>query len=431
MDEALAINGGKPVRTEPLPLEFPGGHYIDQDEINAVTDVLKRRSPFRFYGLGNPRETELFEQEFGTFCKRKHALGVASGTLALSVALSALGAGPGQEVLVPGYMWVSVISAVVRTGAIPVLVDLDDTFSMDAEDLERKITKKSSVVLLVHMSGAPGHLNDILSVAQSHDLRTISDCSQANGSSFQGKPVGAYGDIATFSFQLNKNMTAGEGGMLVCDDDELFKRAFACHDLGYARDDAGRLDVDSTDYQLWGHGCRMSELTAALCRVQLRKLPRIVQSMHDAKYRIREGIASIPGLALRRIVDEVGDSGPFLISVYPDRDTCLRFIEALAAEGIRTHENGITNIPMTEWSLHLYNKNPSLVHKRSNSPDGFPWTHPLNRDSGYNYEYGVLPVMDDLFSRSALLAIPSVLNDGDVNDIIKAFRKVAGHMHSA
>ena len=431
MKETLAINGGTPVRTEPLPLEFPGGHYIDQDEIDAVTDVLKRRSPFRFYGLENPREAELFEQEFAQICGRKHALGVASGTLALSVALSALGVGPGQEVLVPGYMWVSVISAVVRAGAIPVLVDLDDTFSMDPRDLEKKVSRKSTVVLLVHMSGAPGHLDDILSIARSHDLRTISDCSQANGASFQGTPAGKYGDIATFSFQLNKNMTAGEGGIIVCDDDQLFKRVFACHDLGYARDAAGRLDVDNTDCQLWGQGCRMSELTAALCRVQLRKLPTIVNNMRRAKYRIRGEIGSIPGLKLRRIVDPEGDSSPFLISIYPDRGICRRFIAALSAEGIRTHDRGITNIPMSEWSLHLYNKNPSLVQKRSNSADGFPWTHPLNRDSNYNYEYGALPAMDDLFSRSALLAIPSVLGDGDESDIIKAFYKVAAYIQLA
>jgi 8-amino-3,8-dideoxy-alpha-D-manno-octulosonate transaminase len=428
MADRLAIEGGTPVRTEPLPLEFPGGHYIDQDEIDAVTKVLKKRSPFRFYGLEHPREAELFEAEFAASCGRGHALGVASGTLALSVALSALGVGPGQEVLVPGYMWVSVISAVVRTGAIPVLVDLDDTFSMDPRDLEKRITKKSTVVMLVHMSGAPGHLDDILSVAQSHDLRTISDCSQANGASFKGEPVGRYGDVATFSFQLNKNMTAGEGGMIVCDDDTLFKRIFACHDLGYARDASGRLAVDDTDCQLWGHGCRMSEITAALCRVQLRKLPVIVEHMHNAKYRIRKELGAIPGLELRRIVDPSGDSSSFLICVYPNRDQCLRFIDALGAEGIRTSEKGITNIPMSDWSLHLYNKNPSLVNRKSNSPDGFPWTHPLNSESVYNYEYGALPVMDDLFSRSSLLAIPSVLDDGDVADIIRAFQKVADHI---
>ena len=151
----LAIEGGKPVRTKPLPLEFPGVHYMDNREVKAAVRVLKRRSLFRYYGIHLGKEVEKLEGEIAGFIGTRHALAVSSGTGALHTALSALGVGPGQEVIVPAYMWVSVVAAVVNLGAIPVLADIDQTFGMNPADLENKITPKTTGVVLVHMSGAP------------------------------------------------------------------------------------------------------------------------------------------------------------------------------------------------------------------------------------------------------------------------------------
>src|SRR5437870_5573005 len=124
-EEQLAINGRAPVRTEPLPLEFPGIHYMDEEEINATLRVLRSRSPFRYYGIDPQGEAEAFELEFASFLEISHALAVTSGTASLHIALAALGVGPGQEVIVPAYMWVSVVAAIVNLGAIPVLADID------------------------------------------------------------------------------------------------------------------------------------------------------------------------------------------------------------------------------------------------------------------------------------------------------------------
>jgi len=424
----LAINGGKPVRSEPLPLEFPGGHYIGQEEIDAVCDVLRRKSPFRYYGLEKIGQCDSFEKEFAAFCSRKHALGVNSGTAALSIALSALGVGPGQEVLVPGYLWVSTVSAIVRSGAIPVLVDVDDTFCMDPADIKKKITTRTSTILVVHMSGAAGRLDEILAIAKQKNLKVLADCAQANGASYKGKPVGSYGDIAIFSLQLNKNMTTGEGGMLVCDDTHLYKRAFACHDMGYARNEDGRLDPSDGRYQLWGQGSRMTEITAAMGRVQLRKLPQIIEHMRTAKYKIRNSLADIAGLQLRQITDTSGDSGAFLICMFPTGAVCDSFIAALRAEGIAPPPIGCSNITMSQWGLHIYYNITSLVNKTSVSADGYPWTHQLNKESNYSYGKGTLPYLDDLVSRSSIMAIPSVLTDADIDDIITAFHKVAAHI---
>src|ERR1700734_3661335 len=155
LEEKLAIDGGKPVRTDPLPLEFPGVHHMDEEEIEAAFRVLKSRSPFRYYGIDLQGEVEAFESEFASFLGVAHAVAVSSGTGALHTALSALGVGPGQEVIVPAYMWISVVAAVVNLGAIPVLADIDDTFCLDPASVEEKISSRTTGIIVAHMSGAP------------------------------------------------------------------------------------------------------------------------------------------------------------------------------------------------------------------------------------------------------------------------------------
>src|SRR5258707_4730261 len=146
----LAIDGGAPVRTVPLPLEFPGIHHMGEEEIEAALRVLRSRSPFRYYGIDLQGEVEAFESEFASFLGIAHALGVTSGTAALHTALTALGVGPGQEVIVPAYMWVSVAAAVVNLGAIPVLADIDETFCLDPAAVDKCITPRTSGIVAIH-----------------------------------------------------------------------------------------------------------------------------------------------------------------------------------------------------------------------------------------------------------------------------------------
>ncbi|MGO1120654.1 DegT/DnrJ/EryC1/StrS family aminotransferase [Rhodovibrionaceae bacterium A322] len=422
----LAIDGGTPVRTAPLPWELPGAHWIGEEERELVERVVKAQSPFRFYGPDPQHMVETLEQEWRKAFGHKHALAVSSGTAALSIALSALDVGPGDEVLIAGYMWVSCVSAIVRSGAIPRLVDIDDTYCMDPEDLASKINDRSKAILLVHMSGAPGRVETIAALAKKHGLGLIEDCAQAAGASQNGTPVGRFGDIATFSFQLNKNMTSGDGGMMVCQDDQLFRRIVALHDLGYARDEGGRLDTSDETCQLWGLGARMSDLTGAMALAQFRKLSQITGSMRQSKWRIREALSDVPGLSFRTVLDPSGDSGPFMISRFETADLCQDFVEALRAEGLKGPEGSLTCLSMREWGLHWYFNIASLVHKRSNSTDGFPWSHPSNAFSAeISYQRGSLPGCDDLHNRSALLSIGSRLTTQDEDDIILAFRKVA------
>ena len=425
--EQLAIQGGVPVRTEPLPLEFPGVHYMDEEEVEAAVRVLRDRSPFRYYGVKLREEVEQFEKEFASQLGLPYAVAVSSGTGALHTALSALGVGPGQEIIVPAYMWVAVASAVVNLGAIPILVDIDDTFGIDPEDLLRRITSRTRGIIAVHMSGAPINLPPLANIARERGLFLLEDCAQANGASIAGQKVGTFGDMAVFSFQMNKNMTSGEGGCVVTRDLQLYRRAVACHDLGYARDEEGRLMFDNPDLCVWGRGYRLDEIRGAVLRVQLKKLPVIIERMRNSKYRIRQALETFSGVRLRRIVDPAGDTGAFLITIYENATIAKQVNRALRAEGITTFPQGMSNIRMTDWGLHLYYNIVSLVSRRSVDNAGFPWNLVENAGSEKRYEKGTCPVADDLFEKSIIMSIPSCLTSEDEADVIQAFTKVMNH----
>ncbi len=422
--EPLALEGGAPVRTTPLPLEFPGMHYLDQAEIEAVVRVLKSRSLFRYYGIDLQAEVLAFEREFAEFIGVKHALAVSSGSAALQTALSALGVGPGQEVIVPAYLWVAVVAAVVNLGAIPVLADIDDSFTLDPREVETHITPRTAGLIAVHMSGAPANVPALLEIARQRRLFLLEDCAQCAGGSIGGKKVGSLGDMAIFSFQMNKNMSSGEGGCVVTNDQHLYQRAVAAHDNGYARDEAGRAIYDNLDLCLWGRGCRLDELRGAILRVQLEKLPEIIRHMRESKYRIRRALEAFPQVHLRRIVDRDGDTGAFLILTFDRPSEARKTQQALRAEGIATSSQGITNVVMTDWGLHIYSNIVSLVRKTSTDRRGFPRSLAENRDSKVQYAKGTCPFADSLFERSILLTIPSCLTPDDEDDILQAFRKV-------
>lgn len=424
LDQKLAIDGGTPVRTEPLPLEFPGVHFLNEKEIEAASRVLRSRALFRYYGIDPQFEADRFEEEFRAFTGARHALAVGSGTGALHVALAALGVGPGQEVIIPAYLWVSIAAAVVNLGAIPVLADIDDTFCLDPSDVERRITPHTTGIVMAHMSGAPGDIHGIAGVARRRGLFLLEDCAQCMGGSVGGQSVGTFGEAAIFSFQMNKNMTSGEGGCIITNDEHLFRRMFASHDLGYPRDENGRLEMDNPGLLMWGRGYRMDEIRAAVLRVQLSKLPSITGAMRKSKQRICAALGKMPEVKLRRQIDAAGDTSCFLLTIFRDGPTAKTACDALRAEGIVTHPQGVSNILLKDFGLHIYSSIASLIHRSSVDRGGFPWSHPANSGLGGPYEHGACPVADDLFERTLMLPIPSCLTARDEDDIIAAYGKV-------
>jgi dTDP-4-amino-4,6-dideoxygalactose transaminase len=317
-----------------LPYEWPGSYFIGEEEIDAVTKVLLARSPYRFYGHELQHYADKVEDFFRKRLNRKYAVLVTSGTTALSTAMLTADVGPGDEVLLPGYMWVACISAVVRCGAIPRLVDIDDTYTMDPADLERKISPRTKAVLLVHMSGACGNVERIVEICKKHNVLLIEDVAQANGASFKGKPLGSFGDIAIYSFQYNKNITAGEGGLVVSDNDVLGAKAWAYHDVGYSRNAAGRVDMTG-EIQTWGQCVHMSEVSAAVLYAQTQKLDMITSRMRARNHQLYQGIGAIPGAKTRRVIDPNGDSGPFCLISWPSFEIAKAMTEKTRAGGVK------------------------------------------------------------------------------------------------
>ncbi|RLF14471.1 MAG: glutamine--scyllo-inositol aminotransferase, partial [Thermoprotei archaeon] len=280
--EKLALYGGKPVREKPLPPMYPGALFIDENEERAVIEVLRSKSLFRYYGPNLLRKAEEFEKRFAEYMGVKYALGVSSGTAALYTALKALGIREGDEVIVPAYGWISVPAMVAATGATPVIAGIDESLSLDPDDIERKITDRTKAILAVHMRGAPCDMDRIMDVAKEHDLMVIEDAAQSCGGEYKGKKLGSIGDIGIFSFQLNKIITAGEGGAVITNNEDFYRRALAVHDVAaYYR---------APDYvpPLIGFNFRMSEITAAILIEQLKKIDRIIERMRRNKEKIKK-----------------------------------------------------------------------------------------------------------------------------------------------
>ncbi len=382
------------------PDPYPGAHWLDAREDRAVLDVLHKRALFRYYGIHKPKYVERLEQTACAFYRVKHALGVNSGTGALFTAMAALDIGPGAEVIVPAFFWVATVGAVVQANAMPVLCEIDDSFTLDPNDLERKITPRTRLLVAVHMAGVPCNMKTIMAVANKHRIPVFEDCAQANGGSFRGRKLGTFGQIGMFSLQWNKNATAGEGGLLVTNDSKLYERCVAAHDLGIPWIKGAPCDMGTV---LWGGGRRMGELTGAVASVQLKKLPRITRHMRDSKNRIKARLAGTPGLTFRRLHDPAGDSGPFLIFLLETEAKAQQVIQRMHAAGLSSAAR------LAEYSLHIYSNVPQLVKKVPLSPAGNPWNLPQNQAAVYEYGRGACPRSDALFARSILLPIPSRL----------------------
>jgi 8-amino-3,8-dideoxy-alpha-D-manno-octulosonate transaminase len=403
------------VKIDNWPFEFPGAYWLDAKEQQAATDVLRNGSLFRYYGLNKPRYVDRFEEAAKKFYGMKYALGLNSGTGALSSCMAALGVGPGDEVIVPAYMWVATVGAVVQANAIPVLCEIDDSFNMDPWDLSKKITKRTKLIIPIHMSGAACNMKAVMAVANKHNIPVLEDCAQCNGGSFGGEKVGTFGRMSIFSLQLNKNMTCGEGGLLLTNDEKLFHRAFSAHDMGMVRV-AGRLATPEPYAVAWGQGRRMTEICGAIALAQLAKLPKIVKAMLASKKRIKAMLEDIEGLNFRRIHDEDGDSGAFLLLVLDSEE---RAVSAAA----KMKEMGLHNIVrVADFGLHVYYNIPALVGRVPLSPAGNPWKLPQNVPLVRDYNKGACPRSDDLMARGILIPIPSCLTRKQEKDAAAVIR---------
>src|SRR5579871_2248562 len=271
----------KPVRDVPLRANYFGPLYYDDKERQQLIDVVETGRPFRWYGPGSqpPAKVLTFEKELAQWMHRRYALAVTSGTAALQTAIAALGIGPGDEVILPAWTWHSCFNAVVLAGALPVFAEIDETFNIDPDDIERHITKQTKLIIAVHLQGNPADLDRILPIARKHGVKVLEDCAQSVGASYKGKPLGSMGDIGIYSLQLNKTITAGEGGAVATDDPLLFERASRYHDLGGLRPPHEKKVGGSKAGWFIGGQFRLNEFSGGVVLAQLRKLDTIVSDV--------------------------------------------------------------------------------------------------------------------------------------------------------
>jgi dTDP-4-amino-4,6-dideoxygalactose transaminase len=326
--EKLALFGGEPVMKSPFPL-WP---QYDEKEKAALTKVLESRVWWRTPGT----ETLQFERDFAAYHEAKHGIAVTNGTAALEVALAALGVGPGDEVILPDFTFVATASAVLFTGALPVFVDVTpDTFCIDPDLVEKAITKQTKAIIGVHIGGHPADLDRLLDIAQKYDLKLVEDSAHAHGSEWKGRKVGAIGDIGTFSFQSSKLMTAGEGGIVITNNDKLERKARSIHDCG-------RLPGEwFYSHFMYGSNYRLSEWQGAILSQQLSRLDeQAAIRTRNAAY-LDDALSKIDGVIPQKQDKRCTRNGHyayiFRIKTKAFADIAInRFIEAFNAEGVPT-----------------------------------------------------------------------------------------------
>jgi dTDP-4-amino-4,6-dideoxygalactose transaminase len=306
---------------------------VGEEEIQEVLEVLRAGYLYRYdVAGGDPRfqgKVRKLEEEMARLSQIPYALGVNSGTSALLVAMAGLGLGPGDEVIVPGFTFVASISSIVYGRAVPVLAEIDQTFNLDPEDVKRKITPRTRAIMVVHMMGNPARLDELKAIAEEHNLFLIEDCAQAFGASYKGRPIGSIGDTGTFSFNVYKTITSGDGGMVITASEEVYKRCFAFHDQGHSPLRAG---VEIGKRPFLGLDFRLTELQAALLLAQLRKLPRLLDRLRTNKKKFKALISDLPGLVFRELPDPEGDIATVLTVILPAAEVARKIAAELGSK---------------------------------------------------------------------------------------------------
>ncbi len=412
---ALAIRGGSPAVSEPPAAMLPGIMAYNEEEEAAVLEVIRSRNVYRFMDAAGGSQCEKLEYLFRESTNRKYALAVTSGTAALLCALQGLGVGPGDEVIVPAFGWIASISAVLGVGAVPIITEVDESLTLDPEAARANISPFTKVIMPVHMRGVPANLDPLLELAGAHSLKLLEDTAQANGGSYQGRPLGSFGDAGAFSLQASKIITSGEGGMVVSDHDEVYARAAMFHDP-FSNQLVNLPESDA----MWGLNFRMPEVTAALARVQFSKRKRIIDAMRVRKALIKNGIADLAAtksVSFRHLHDESGDTGLALIMFMPDEESAGRVTAALQAENV----NCSRLYTQDSTDQHVYASWNSVLNKKQWSEQGGPWTWAA-RDVEYSRD--MCPRTLDLLTRAVQIHIAPVLSNAEVEENLEGLTKV-------
>ena len=337
----LALLGGKKSKSKP----FPAWPQFDDAERRALNEVLESRVWWRTPGT----KTLEFEGQFAGFHGARHGIAVTNGTAALEVTMAAIDIGAGAEVIVPNFTFVATASAVLFANALPVLVDVElDTYCIDPQLAEAAITPRTKAIIAVHMGGHPSDLDKLKEITGRHKIALVEDSSHAHASEWRGKRIGTFGVAGTFSFQSSKLMTAGEGGIIISNDDNFERQARSVHDCG-------RMPGEwFYRHFIYGSNYRLSEWQGAVLTAQLGRLDEQTRRRHQNARLLDRELSKIPGITPQKLDDRCTRNGQYAYIFHVDQKqfagiSTERFIEAMNAEGI---PNQASYPPLHE--LHMF-----------------------------------------------------------------------------
>lgn len=322
----LAICGGKPVREKP----YPAWPVFDEREEKALIEILRSGK----WGRVNGKKNEEFENKFAKYHYAKYGITCVNGTVALELSLRALGIGTGDEVIVPPYTFIATASSVLMVGAKPIFIDIDPkTYNIDPNKIESAITPKTKAIIPVHIGGCPANMDKILDIAKKYNLKVLEDAAQAHGGEWRGRKVGALGDIGIFSFQSSKNINAGEGGIILTNNEELAERAWSLMNVGRSKKGEWYMH-----YILSGN-YRMTEFQAGILLVQMERMEELMKKREENARYLTENLKKIEGVEVLT-PDEGVTRHAYHLYIFKYKSSHFKglpkmeFIKVMNAEGI-------------------------------------------------------------------------------------------------
>ncbi len=369
-------------------------YRIGQEEIDAVARAINTKEFFKINGSG--QEVLNFESEWKKYSSSEYCLLMTSGFGAITSALIGLGVGPGDEVIVPGYTYIATALAVTNVGAIPVIADIDETLTLDAAEVEKKITKNTKAIIPVHIQGFPCDMDALSEVAKKYNVAIVEDACQSIGGRYKDKLLGTIGDAGAYSYNYFKVITAGEGGSLVTNNRQIFERALIYHDASAVAFFGTQLDGISEPL-FGGTEYRISDITGAILREQLKKLPSIIDDLHKNKFALIEKLKDKNLLAPSH--DSQGDCATTLALRFDSSEKARDFASKCKEEGL-----GIV-IPI-DTGKHIYTNWTQIMEKRGAlHPLMDPYKMEANKGLQTDYSMDMCPKTLDYLARTAYVAI--------------------------
>jgi len=352
---------------------MPGFELFSDLERKEVNDVLDNGVLMR-YGFDGMRKghwkAKSLESELESAFGVKHVQLVSSGTAAVSVALASAGVGAGDEVIMPSFTFVASFEAIMMLGAIPVLVDIDDSLTLDPVAVEAAITPKTKAVMVVQMCGSMGHMDALSDICKRHNLIFVEDACQAIGGSYKGRPLGSIADIGCFSFDFVKTITCGEGGAVVTNNKAYYLNADHYSDHGHDHDGSDR---GAETHPFLGYNFRISELHAAVGLAQVRRLPEFIAIQKKNYSIIRDALSEIPEVTFRTVPEGGEESYAFLNFFLPNLEIARNVSHAFKANGI-------------DVCFHYYDNNWHYIRKWDHLKD-LKSLFPISQDVKEGLEY--------------------------------------------